>query len=468
MENEQFLILHSDGREEQVDANHPTGAKGFWGMVQKEALKQDYRPQDGEPAYLEVCRRLGIAWEEMSDSGHMRFGPKGALVFDLLADYVGNAARSLGLPLFQVKGTNMFDLHEGPVAEHAALFGDRLYSIADADNGRKYVLRYAACHQQFAMIKHWQISHKHLPFAAYELADSYRMEQSGECMLAFRTRRLNMPDLHVFCLNEADAGQWFVKLHQRIMQEVQAFGQEYELLVNLSSSEAMQSNRQLLQELAQDIGRPLLLHVYPAGKGFYWTVNLEYHIIDQMGRAREIGTVQIDVGNAQRFGISYVDASGQNRHPVILHSALIGSIERFLYLVMDTLVKRAASGQSAQMPYWLAPEQIRLLPVSDQHSAWSRQLATQLLAAGIRAGVDDRPEKVGRKVRDAQADWVPYQVVIGDREVQGGLLPLAQRSSQQERACSVDALLSHLRQQQGSHPWRPLYFPAELSMRPVF
>ncbi len=468
MEREQFLILHADGREESVSADKPVGSPGFWSMVQKEALKQDYQPLPAEPAYLDVCRRLGIAWEEMSDSGHMRFGPKGALVFDLLADYVGNACRSLELPLFQVKGTNMFNLDEGPVAEHAALFGDRLYSLADADSGQKYVLRYAACHQQFAMIKHWQISHKHLPFAAYELADSYRLEQSGECMLAFRTRRLNMPDLHVFCQDEPGASRWFLRLHQRVMQEVQVFGQDYELLVNLASPEALQASRALLHELARDIGRPLLLHIYPAGRGFYWTVNLEYHIIDLMGRAREIGTVQIDVGNAARFGISFVDADGQKRHPVILHSALIGSIERFLYLVMDTLVKQVAAGQPALLPYWLAPEQIRLLPVSEQHLDWSRSLCAQLSAAGIRAGMDDRPEKVGRKVRDAQADWVPYQIVIGDREQQGGLLPLMQRRSQSEQACSLDDLHRILRSEQGGNPWRPLYFPAELGLRPVF
>lgn len=469
MENkEAFFILYPDGREEEIVAGRPVGSKGFWSMVSKEALKQDYQPLNSEPAYLDVCRKLGIAWEEMSDSGHMRYGPKGALVFDLLADYVNKVVRDLDLPLFQIKGTNMFNLSEGPVAEHAQLFGDRLYAIQDPDSDRRFVLRYAACHQQFAMIKHWQISHKHLPFGAYELADSYRLEQSGECMLAFRTRRLNMPDLHVFCQDDRQAADWFMQLHNRIMAEVGHFGQDYELLVNLSSPEAYAANRELLLRIGQDIKRPLLMHLYPGDRNYYWTVNLEYHIIDLMGRAREIGTVQIDVGNAERFGISYVDEGGAKRHPIILHTAIIGTIERFLYLTLDQAVQRINNGLPGMLPYWLSPEQIRLLPVSDSYIEHASKLAQQLANAGIRVGVDDRPEKVGRKVRDAQADWVPYQIVIGEREVASAELKLQGREEQQERILPLEQLIRHLQDRQQQYPWRPLYYPAQLSLRPVF
>ncbi len=469
MENkERFLVLHPDGREEEISAGKPIGSKGFWSMVSKEALKQDYQSLNSEPAYLDVCRRLGIAWEEMSDSGHMRYGPKGALVFDLLADYVNAVVRDLDLPLFQVKGTNMFNLQEGPVAEHAQLFGDRLYAVQDPDSEQRYVLRYAACHQQFAMIKHWQISHKHLPFGAYELADSYRLEQSGECMLAFRTRRLNMPDLHVFCQDDPQAALWFMQLHQRIMREVALFGQDYELLVNLSSPDAYAANRELLLQIARDVERPLLNHLYPGDRNYYWTVNLEYHIIDLMGRAREIGTVQIDVGNAERFGISYVDDRGAKRHPIILHTAIIGTIERFLYLLLDQAVQRISQGLPGMLPYWLSPEQLRLLPVSDAYVEHANQLAQQLAQSGVRVSVDDRPEKVGKKVREAHADWVPYQVVIGEKELAGAGFKLQGREEQQEQVVSLEQLIHFLQDRQQGYPWRQLYYPAQLSMRPVF
>lgn len=463
-----YYVVNPDGSSEAIAENRPVGSKDFWSMVQKEALGLDYQPLQSEPAYLSICKKLGIAWEEMSDSGHMRYAPKGALVFDLLCDYINGVVKDLSLPLFQIKGTNMFDLAEGPVAEHAQLFGDRLYSLRDPDSKRAYVLRYAACHQQFAMIKHWQISYKHLPFGAYELADSYRLEQSGECMLAFRTRRLNMPDLHVLCQGMDDASKWFMNLHNRIMSEIKLFGQDYELLVNLSSPEAFEANRGLLASLARDLNKPILIHIYPGDRNYYWTVNAEYHIIDVLGRAREIGTVQIDVGNAERFGITFVDAQGQKQHPVILHTAIIGTIERFLYMVLDGAVRAMDNGSRGVLPYWLAPEQVRLLPVSDTHVPHAQQMALLLEQAGVRASIDDRSEKVGRKVRDAQVDWVPYYLVIGDREIDGGELMLVARSEVKERCLALADVIEFLKTQQSAYPWRASYFPAELSRRPVF
>lgn len=467
MNDERFLVLFPDGREVVPVANQAVGNEGFCSMVSKEALKEDYEPFDNEPEYLEICRKLGAAWEEMSDSGHMRYGPKAALVFDLLADYVNGVVRDLGLPLFQVKGTNLFSLDEGPVAEHASLFGDRLYSLADPDNNRKFVMRYAACHQQFAMIKHWQISHRNLPFAAYELADSYRLEQSGECMLAFRTRRLNMPDLHVFC-RPSEQDRWFMGLHKRVMAEAASFGREYELLVNVCSEEAYRQNIDLVLGMAKDIGRPVLVHMYAGDRNYYWTVNVEYHIVDAMGRAREIGTVQIDVGNARRFGINYVEPDGEKAYPVILHCAVLGSIERFMYLLMDSAVLGARSGQPGHLPYWASPEQIRVLPVSDRHLVFAQKLANRLNKSGIRAGLDDRSEKIGKKIRDCHEGWVPYYVVIGDREASGDALILSDRVNKRDVSVGPAELSFILQEAQADFPWRPMYFPAEMSLRPGF
>ncbi|MFQ5793643.1 MAG: aminoacyl--tRNA ligase-related protein [Candidatus Bipolaricaulia bacterium] len=226
------------------------------------------------------------------------------------------------LPVFIVKGTNMFDLSEPAVREHAELFGDRLYKIEDAEQKRSYVLRYAACHQQFAMIKDWQLSYKHLPFGALEIADAYRYEQSGESMPCFRTRRLNMPDCHLFCKDLPEAQVWLKRLHDRIYDEVRQVGRDYELLVNVSSPQAYQENKALFLDLMRSVSKPALIHVYPPGKNYYWTVNIEYLLIDVMDRPQEIATVQIDVGNAKRFGIQFVDRDGDARYPVILHTAI--------------------------------------------------------------------------------------------------------------------------------------------------
>jgi threonyl-tRNA synthetase len=167
----------------------------FRTLVEKEALKKGLA--GGEPRFLDYCKKFGIEWEPYSDVGHMRYGPEAVLLFDLVADYSWQVASRVGFPVFQVRGTNLFDLSVKAVKEHADLFGSRLYKV-DLDE-KSFVMRYAACHQQFAMVKDWAISYRNVPFGTFEVADSYRLEQSGELLLCFRVRKLHMPDLHIYC-----------------------------------------------------------------------------------------------------------------------------------------------------------------------------------------------------------------------------------------------------------------------------
>jgi threonyl-tRNA synthetase len=434
-------------------------------LVDKEAMKID-REDKTQPEYLKLCRKFGIEWESMSDVGHHRFNPQAALMFDLITDYAEDTARSLDLPLFIVKGTNMFDLSQKPVSKHAELYGDRLYTIIDKEHNKAYVLRYAACHQQFSLIKDWQISYTQIPFGAYEMADSYRYEQSGENMLCFRSRRMNLPDCHVFCSDLKQAEKWFFKLHCKIYQVVSEMDRDYEILANFSSIEAYEGHKDLLMLMLKNRNKPALLHFYPEGVDYYWTLNVEYIIIDAMEREREIATIQIDTGNADRFGISYVDDLGKSRYPIILHTALTGSVERFLYLILDSAIGMKHSGRLGHVPLWLNPEQIRLLPVSDLYLNKSRQIAHQLEKEHIRAGIDDRPETVGKKVRDSRKDWVGYDCVIGEKEVAGAPLRIFNRELNETREMELYRLISEIKSKLSGKPFRRLYFPREVSKRP--
>ena len=463
---DRHFVLALDGSEHEVTA-FADGGEGFQVMLKKEALKEEHASA-GEPAYLRLCKKFGIEWESMSDAGHQRYQPKSALMFDLVADYAQAVVQSIGLNVMVVKGTNMFNLREKAVKEHAELFGDRLYAI-DTDRG-KFVLRYAACHQQFSMMKDWTISYKQLPLGALEIADAYRFEQSGETTLLFRVRRLNMPDLHVLCEDEVMARDWFLQIHRRIEQEAGALGRDYELLINVSSRKAFEENKDLILELCKAEGKPALIHVYPEGIDFYWTVNVEYMVFDAMKRTKEIATVQIDTGNAERFGIKFTDEDGKPRRPIILHTAVLGSIERYLYLVFDTAVQREVGGKPGVLPLWLNPEQIRLLPVSEKHLDRCRELAAILTRSHLRCGVDDRNEGVGRKVRDGKADWVGYVIVVGDKEMQHptvqSVLQVYDRERNEDRTLSLGELIREASERTAGKPTRPLYFPTELSRRP--
>ncbi|MDR0524066.1 MAG: threonine--tRNA ligase [Candidatus Methanoplasma sp.] len=456
-----YFVLTPEGREIQI-GDYGGGSECMRAMIDKEALGKE-APAAGEPEYLRLCRKFGIQWEAMSDAGHMCLAPHGAMMFDLISDYATQIVNSSGMSVYNVKGTNMFSLDEPAVKEHADLFGDRLYTVS---TGKKsFVLRYAACHQQFAMIRNWNISYRQMPFGAFEVADSYRLEQSGECMLCFRSRRLNMPDFHVMCRTVPEAQEYFAKLDGDIFGEIEKIGRDYDMLVNFSSRKAYEENKALIEGLCRLHNRDALIHLYPDGINYYWTVNIEYHLLDQMKRPREIGTVQIDVGNAERFGITYADEKGEKRHPIILHCAVIGSIERYMYSLLDTAVGIERSGSPGYLPVWIAPEQVRLMPMSGEFAGAAAEMASRLRAEGVRVSVDDTDATVGKKVRRAKQDWCSYAAVIGEAEVSSGRLKVYVRSENRDAEMGEGELLARIKGETAGFPVRPMYMPSELSRR---
>jgi threonyl-tRNA synthetase len=464
---ERFLVLTADGKEHDP-ARFPKASEAFLAVVKKEALHETFPARD-KPAYQRLCKKFGFEWEPMSDVGHMRYGPKAALMFDLVADYARTVVEATGIPVFMVRGTNLFDLKEKAIREHAELFGDRLYTT-EADK-HAYVMRYAACFQQFAMMKDWTISYKQLPLGALEVADAYRLEQSGEAMLLFRVRRLNMPDFHVLCADRDSAWENLEKIHEKIMAEARRLDRDYELLVNVSSKKAYEDNKDLILRLLRKEDKPGLIHFYTEGINFYWTVNLEYMLHDVDGHGREIATVQIDTGNAARFEITFQDDKGQKQFPFILHTAIIGTIERYLYMILDTAVKAEKEGGKGVLPLWLNPEQVRLLTVNENHLARAQEVATILRRSNLRCGIDERNETIPKKVRDAKQDWVGYVVVIGDKEIARPAIQTTykvyDRDADGDREMPIGEIIRESAEKAQGMPYRPLYFPAELSKRPV-
>lgn len=427
-------------------------------LVEKEALKIELK--GGKPVIIDYLRRFGYEWESASDYGHMRFAPYAALIFDLVADYSRIVVNSLGIPVFEVKGTAFFDLKEKPIREHAELYGDRLYTMR-TDKG-SIVLSYAACHQQFSIIKSWDISYRELPFGAFEIADSYRYEKSGELELCFRLRRFYMPDLHIFVKNEEEAKKWVLKVHRKIMEEMKKLNRNYELLINVVNPKQYERYKDFIVEIARDIGKPVLVAIYPPGIDYYWTINIEYHILDRLNRPREIGTVQIDIGNAKRFGITYVNEKGEKCHPVIIHTAIIGSLERYIYTLFDT----ALSMKKPMLPVWVSPVQIRVIPVSLDVKEYAEEVAKLLEKEEFRVDIDDTDRSLSRKILDAEREWIPYIVVVGKREKEKKTIRVRIRSTGEDKSMTIDGLLEMLRKDTEGYPKRPLYFAKKLSKRP--
>src|SRR5271157_1358249 len=380
-----YKVLDLDGNLHEPDEySFKDGEEEFKTLVEKEALKKPLK--GGVPKFLEYCKKFGIEWENFSDHGHMRYSPEGVMIFDLISQYSWDAVNAVGLPILQVKGTNMFDLSVPAVKEHADLFGSRLYRL-EAEN-KSLVMRYAACHQQFSAVRNWSLSYRHLPFGTFEVADAYRLEQSGELLLSFRLRKLHMPDCHIYCKNIKEAMEVTLKLHEVIYQEIGKLGRDYVSVYNITSS-FLDANKDYVMKLVKREGKPALLNFVPEGI-YYWVLNIEYHIIDELDRPREIATFQIDVGNAKRFGISYVDDKGQKVFPTIIHTAVIGSVERYLFTVLDRCAILEAKGIKPSLPVWLAPTQVRLIPVKPDLIEFTKTVAQELTRLRVRADIDDR------------------------------------------------------------------------------
>ncbi|MEM5815668.1 MAG: threonine--tRNA ligase [Candidatus Aenigmatarchaeota archaeon] len=454
-----YFILTKDGNLVDIkEYKFDKDDEEFKILVEQEAFGIN-RKENPRPTYLEIAKKIGLEWEEFSDIGHMRYGPYASFIMDLLAEYVSRVVKSLPFPVYFVKGTNMFDLKQRAIAEHASLFGQRMY-LVDSEE-RKLVMRYAACFQQFSIAKDWQISYKNLPFGMFEIADSYRHEQSGETLLCFRMRKFWMPDLHVFCKDLEEAKEIFLILHNKIHNEIEKFGRKYVSLYNISSIEFYEKNREFFQKLMEKERDSVLVCVYPPGVKYYWTLNIEYHIIDELGRAREIGTVQIDIGNAERFGIKYVDEKGENKYPIILHSAILGSLERFLYVILDNAVREK------RLPLWVSPVQVRVLPVSERFLNSAREISLLLKKEGIRVQLDDRNETLDKKIRDAEINWINYIVVIGEKEVNKGVISVREKTGK-IREMKLEELISEIKEKTRDYPKMEISLPLEISKMPKF
>jgi len=458
-----YKVLALDGNlYEPEEYTYKPGEEEFRILVEKEALKKGL--PGGEPRYLEYCKKFGIEWEDLSDVGHMRYSPEGVMLFDLISEYSWTAVNSVGLPILQVKGTNMFDLAVPAVKEHADLFGSRLYRL-EVEN-KSLVMRYAACHQQFAAVRNWALSYRHLPFGTFEVADSYRLEQSGELLLSFRLRKLHMPDCHIYCRNLEEAKSVTLKLHDKIYEEIGKLARDYVSVYNITHS-FLDSHKDYVMKLVKREGKPVLLNFVPEGI-YYWVLNIEYHIIDELERPREIATFQIDMGNAKRFAISYVDDKGAKEFPPIIHTAVIGSVERYLFTVLDQCARTEKRGSKPSLPMWLSPTQVRLIPVKPEFLEYSQKLVDQLTASHVRADIDDRDESVDKRVRDAELNWIPYVAVVGKREVDANSVALRRREDGKQYNANLSDLEKEIIAFTAGYPTIPLKLPVKVSQRPGY
>lgn len=422
------------------------------------------RAVDKTPPHVDLMRRLEIAdYEPGSDSGNMRFYPKGRLIKSLLENYVLGVSTNNGA--MEVETPIMYDMEHPTLKKYLDRFPARQYSIS-ADK-RKLFLRFAACFGQFLIANDMTISYKNLPLKMFEMTKySFRREQRGELVGLRRLRAFTMPDLHTLCKDLDNAILEFGKQYDTCIEVLDKIGlnlEDYEVAIRFTR-DFYEENKEFIHNLQYKVKKPVLIEMWDS-RFFYFVLKFEFNYIDALDKASALSTVQIDVENAERYGINYIDENGKEKKPIILHCSYSGAIERCMYALLEKAYLKAQKKEIAKLPTWLSPTQVRIIPVAERHLEYAKEVAMQLTC---RVDIDDREETVSKKIRDAGREWIPYVVVIGDKEMESGTLSVTVRANKEKVSITVDALNSAVANEISGMPYKPLPLPRELSRRAKF
>jgi len=460
-----WYILSPDGDLSSLEEFDFTGHEKLRKFADYEVRKS--RVVDREPPHVTLMRSLELVdYEPASDPGNMRYYPKGRMIKALLEDYVTGMVLDYGG--MAVETPIMYDMNHPSLASYLNRFPARQY-IIESDNDR-YFLRFAACFGQFLMAHDATISYRNLPLRIYEMTKySFRREQRGELVGLRRLRAFTMPDVHAMCRDMPQAKREFrrrFKLSRDTLDGIGLDADDYELGVRVTE-EFYRRNRRFVRSLVRMHGKPALVEMWRE-RFFYFVLKWELNFVDALDKASALSTDQIDVENGERYGIEYTDEDGKQRHPLILHCSPSGAIERDIYALLEKAYMEMQQKRPPVLPLWLAPTQVRLIPVSEAHVKAAERIAKRFSRSRVRADIDDRDETVPKKIRDAEMEWIPYIVVLGEREVGAEKVPVRVRSDGEIRKMAVRELVAEIRRQVKGKPYRPLPLPMRVQRRPKF
>ncbi|MFQ6136122.1 MAG: threonine--tRNA ligase [Candidatus Hydrothermarchaeales archaeon] len=423
------------------------------------------RAVDREPPHVRLMRSLELVdYEPGSDSGNLRWYPKGTLVKRLLETHVTEISMNYGA--MQVETPIMYDFEHPQLSKYLNRFPARQYVIKS--DQKEYFLRFAACFGQYLMKHDMTISHKQLPLRLYELTHySFRREQSGELSGLKRLRTFTMPDMHTLCKDMEQAKEEFINQYKLSMQWMEDIGVDYDVAMRFVKDFYFE-NEDFTKELAKLIGKPILIELWDE-RFFYFVMKFEFNVNDALDKAATLSTVQIDVENTERFDISYVDEDGEKRHPLMLHASISGGIDRNLYAILEIESMKAAKGEKPMLPLWLSPTQVRLIPVSEGHLKYCEEVLQELERGQIRADLDDEDATLNKKIRNAEKEWIPYIAVAGEKETKSGALTVRVRGvGGQQKAYTPRELIDEIKEKTEGKPFMKLPLPNRTSKRPKF
>jgi len=459
-------ILQPDGKIVPIEDFNFRGHENLQKFSKYEIAK--VRASHQMPPHVTLMKRLEIAdYEQGSDPGNIRWYPKGRLIKSLLEQYV--TSRMVAYGAMEVETPIMYDYQHPSLADYLNRFPARQYLLKTED--KELFLRFSACFGQFLMLHDAQVSYRQMPLKLYELTRySFRREKSGEVVGLRRLRAFTMPDCHAFCTDLTQATNEFrtrFNLCISVLSDIGLSKEDYEVAIRFTK-DFYEENKDFIADIARIFGKPLLVELW-AERFFYFILKWEANFVDNQDKAAALSTDQIDVENAKRYEITFVDDKGEKQYPLILHCSPSGAIERDIYALLEKAYREQMKGKAPMLPLWLSPTQVRLIPISDKFLGKVEEIAKQITAHCIRADIDDSSSTLQKKIREAEQEWIPYIIVVGEKEIASGTLSVRDRETRGlQQNITLNELIAKLCDKIADKPFKPLPLPLYLSKRPLF
>lgn len=378
-------------------------------ILLEEAKKRDHRKLGKELELFTFSEKVG--------AGLPMWLPKGAMLRQRLQDFLQKAQVESGyLPVItpHIGNINLYK-----TSGHYEKYGaDSFQSIKTPHEGEEFFLKPMNCPHHCEIYKSSPRSYKDLPLRLAEFGTVYRYEQSGELHGLTRVRGFTQDDAHLFCRPEQVLEE-FKKVIDLVMYVFKSLDFEnFTAQISLRDKEnrdkyiGSDENWTIAENaIIQAAGEKGLSTVIEYGEAAFYGPKLDFMVKDALGRSWQLGTIQVDYNLPERFELEYIDSDNSRKRPVMIHRAPFGSMERFVAVLIEHC--------AGNFPAWLAPEQVKVLPISEKFTPYAEDVVKLLKAADIRASVDDRNEKIGKKIRDTEMAKVPYMLVVGEQEMNG-------------------------------------------------
>ena len=393
--------------------------------MMEEAKKRDHR---------KLGKELGLFMMHEAGPGFPFFLPKGMVLKNTLLDYWRQIHRKAGY--VEISTPIILNRSLWETSGHWDHYKNNMYTTVI--DGEDYAVKPMNCPGGVLVYASEPRSYRDLPLRMGELGLVHRHEKSGQLHGLMRVRCFTQDDAHIFMTPEQikDEIKGVVKL---IDQVYSLFGFEYHVELSTRPEDSMGSDEDwematdALREALEEMKLP---YVVNEGDGAFYGPKIDFHLVDCIGRTWQCGTIQLDFQLPQRFELEYIGADGEKHRPIMIHRVVFGSIERFIGILIEHF--------AGAFPTWLAPVQVKVLPISDKYMDYAQSVKEKLDEAGIRAEVDVRSEKIGYKIREAQTAKIPYMLVVGQKEEEEGTVAVRSRFAGDEGARSLDVFIGDL------------------------